>query len=379
MSNEPKKVIVSGVTGQDGSYMVDYLLANTPHLVYGMIRRTAKPDYSNLAGALNNPRFQFVTGDLSDTTSIDNVVRQVKPDYFINLAAQSFVASSWTLAESTIDITGLGVVRVLEALRKHTPQCRLYSAGSSEEWGDVIYSPQDEKHPMRPRSPYGCAKCLAHHAVKVYRESYGLYAVHGVLTNHESPRRGREFITKKITLGVARIAAAIKAGQPFEPLEVGNVNARRDWSHAKDFVEGMWLMLNQEKPTEFVLASGETHSVREFIEKAFTAAGIDGIWRNAWTRTHQEPSGGWRGHFSNDPKDEIFRLNDNDALPERDSEGTLVRINPEFFRPAEVELLWGTAERAKKELDWQPKISFDQLVAEMVKTDLAAVGLRPPI
>ena len=179
VSPSPKKVVVTGVSGQDGSYMVDYLLANTDHLVYGMVRRTSKPDYSNLAKALNNPRFQFVVGDLSDTTSIDTLVRALKPDYFINLAAQSFVKASWDAPEMTFDVDAGGVIRCLEAIRKHAPQCRFYSAGSSEQHGDVAYSPQDEKHPARPRSVYGAAKCAAGHVVKVYRESYGLYVVHG--------------------------------------------------------------------------------------------------------------------------------------------------------------------------------------------------------
>lgn len=348
----PKRVLVTGVTGQDGSYMADYLLANTDHLVYGMVRRTAKPDYGNIAGAMKSPRFKLVVGDLSDSQSIDNLVKEIRPDYLVNLAAQSFVGSSWQLPEQTIDVTGTGVARILEAVRKHAPACRTYSAGSSEQWGDVAYVPQDEKHPMRPRSPYGCAKCLASHLVKVYRESYGLYAVHAILTNHESERRGAEFVTRKISLGVARIVAAMKRGEPFEPISLGNVDAKRDWSHAQDFVEGIWLMLNQEKPLEFVLASGECHSVREFVERAFAAAGIAGAWFPGAK-----------------PEDEVFWLQGGTS---QSPSTVLVRIDPAHYRPAEVDLLWGDSAAARLQLGWQPKVSFDELVRRMVASDIAA-------
>lgn len=372
MTDSPKRVLISGVSGQDGSYMADYLLANTSHLVYGMVRRTAKPDYSNLRGALANPRFKLVTGDLSDSASIDNVVKEIRPDYFINLAAQSFVASSWTIPEMTFDVDATGVIRCLEAVRKHVPHCRFYNAGSSEEYGDVITTPQDEKHPPRARSPYGAAKVAARQIVKVYRESHGLYAVQGLLFNHESERRGPEFVTRKITLGVARIAAAIRAGQPFEPIELGNLDSKRDWSHAEDFVDGIWRMLNQEDYRqdsqsdwtlqEYVLASGETHTVRSFIQKAFAAAGIEGMWFNT----------GWQL----DPKDEEYILA-RDGLATK-LKVTLVCINPTFYRPAEVELLLGDPSRAKTELGWAPKISFDQLVERMVRNDCAAIGITFP-
>ncbi len=389
----PKKVIVSGVSGQDGSYMVDYLLANTDHLVYGMVRRTAKPDYGNLAKALNHPRFQLVVGDLSDSQSIDNLVKRLRPDYFINLAAQSFVGSSWDIPEMTFDVDAVGVIRCLEAIRKHAPQCRFYNAGSSEEFGSVQYSPQDEKHPPCARSVYGAAKVAARQIVKVYRESYQLYAVQGLLFNHESERRGHEFVTRKITLGVARIARAIKDGKPFDPIELGNLDSKRDWSHAEDFVEGIWRMVNQETylhrtdgnyqgalegpaetvaridasvkltagiPHEYVLASGETYTVRTFIEKAFAAASI--------------PVVSWNRGLSNDPKDEVYILGDGTGLATKRMVA-LVTVNSAFYRPADVELLIGDSTRARQELGWTPKVSFDQLVERMVRNDLAAVGL----
>lgn len=373
-SSAPKRVLCTGVSGQDGSYMADYLLAHTDHLVYGMVRRTAKPDYGNLKQALGNPRFKLVIGDLSDAHSIDTLVRDIQPDYLINLAAQSFVGSSWTIGEQTIDVTGTGVYRCLEAIRKHAPHCRLYSAGSSEQFGKVAYSPQDEGCPYNPQSPYGAAKCLADHLVKVYRRSYGLYAVHGILFNHESERRGEEFVTRKITLGVARIAKAIRDGQPFEPIRLGNLDAKRDWSHAEDFVEGIWRMVNQEVHRtamrgvlpqhlsrcleEYVLASGQTFTVRSFVEKAFTAAGIEGIWGGEgiderYTRLVQYPGA-------------------------KVTKESLVQIDPAHFRPAEVDLLLGDPTRAKTELGWSPKVSFDELVTRMVRNDCAAAGVELP-
>lgn len=347
-----KKILISGVTGQDGSYMVDYLLTNTDYLIYGMVRRTAKPDYSNLKNALNNPRFSFVVGDLSDSQSINNVVKEIKPDYFINFAAQSFVASSWQVPEQTFDIDAIGVIRCLEAIRRYVPQCRFYNAGSSEEFGDVAYSPQDMKHPLRARSPYGAAKAAARQLVKVYRESYNLYAIQGLLFNHESERRGEEFVTRKITKGVARIAKSIAGfNWDFKPIELGNMDAKRDWSHAEDFVRGVWLMLNQEKPKEYLFASGETHTVKEFVEKAFEAAGIKGVW--------------WKNH--ND-FDEYLLSSDGILTTKRYT--PLVVVNPTFYRPAEVELLLGDPSEAKKELDWRPEISFNDLVKRMVENDI---------
>lgn len=347
-----KKVIITGVTGQDGSYMVDYLINNTNYEIYGIRRRSSNPNLKNLEENLDNPRFKFIIGDLSDSNSIDEIVKDIQPDYFINFAAQSFVGSSWQIPLQTFDVTALGVLRCLEAIRKYSPNCRFYSAGSSEEMGDVLYSPQDLKHPIRPRSPYGAAKASARHITKVYRESYNLFAIHSILYNHESERRGEEFVTRKITKNVGRIYSAIKSQQYFEPLELGNLDSKRDWSHAQDFIEGIWLMLNQDTPKEYILSSNETHSIREFVEKSFQCAGINEF--------------SWIGEKEN----ECLVLPDSLVLEGNVKSKILVKINPKFYRPAEVDLLLGDSNQARSELNWKPKITFEQLVSRMVKNDI---------
>jgi GDPmannose 4,6-dehydratase len=352
MKNMLKKVIITGVTGQDGSYMADYLLENTDYEIYGMVRRTSTNNYHNIKHLLNNNRFKLVIGDLTDSQSIDNIVIQIKPDYFINLAAQSFVGASWQIPEQTFDIDAIGVIRCLEAIRKHAPQCRFYNAGSSEELGNVDYSPQDENHPLKPRSPYGAAKAAARHIVKVYRESYNLYAIQGLLYNHESERRGEEFVTRKITKEVARIKKAIEDNIDFKPLELGNIYAKRDWSHAKDFVKGVWLMLNQSYPKEYLLASGKTYTVKEFIEKAFYFAGIKSYW-------------GYSSKDHSEINEQLFS----------DKQQVLVKINPNFYRPAEVDLLLGNPKKAKEELNWNAEINFENLVELMVKNDLNLINI----
>jgi GDPmannose 4,6-dehydratase len=375
-----KKVIITGVTGQDGSYMVDLLLEETDYEIFGMVRRASTNNYHNIKHLLDNTRFKLITGDLTDSQSIDNIVRDTQPDYFINLAAQSFVGASWQIPEQTFDIDAVGVIRCLEAIRKHAPNCRFYNAGSSEELGNVDYSPQDEKHPLKPRSPYGAAKAAARHIVKVYRESYHLYAIQGLLYNHESERRGEEFVTRKITKNIARIKKALDNNEKFEPLELGNIDAKRDWSHAKDFVRGIWMMLNQEKYNknfpiiiggltedqervhnysknikEYILSSGEAHTVREFVESAFKSAGINGNWSFAGTVGNYAP-----------PENEVFR---------KDTGELLMRINPIFYRPAEVDLLLGDSTEARLKLNWVPEISFDNLVGEMVNYDLQNINI----
>jgi GDPmannose 4,6-dehydratase len=378
-----KKVIITGVSGQDGSYMVEYLLANTDYQIFGMVRRSAKPDYSNIKSSIENPRFKLVMGDLSDSNSIENLIREIQPDYFINFAGQSFVGASWQIAEQTFDVTATGVLRILESIRKHAPQCRFYSAGSSEEMGDVVSVPQTIDHPIRPRSPYGAAKAAARHVTKVYRESYNLYAVHCILYNHESERRGDEFVTRKISKNVARIKYALDNKVNFGPLELGNIDSKRDWSHASDFIDAIWRALNQDiyrsdmvkwlkeckdstnlvynpecsnilnkNLKEYVISSGEMHSIREFVEKAFAVAGIKGQW-----------------YITNDdPKSERYVLINDDGTTDGKS---LMTINPKFYRPAEVQELLGDSSEARGELNWKPKYSFDDLVKVMVLNDIS--------
>jgi len=235
----PKRVLVTGITGQDGSNMVDYLLENTDCLVYGMSRRSSNINLDNCSTFIDNERFQLVYGDLTDGFSLAKLVQEIQPDYFINFAANSFVGCSWDMPEHVMDTNAVGTVRCLEAIRRFQPKCKFYSAGSSEEMGDVDYVPQDKDHPPKPRSPYGVSKVASRFIVKVYRESYGIFAVHGILFNHEGIRRGEEFVTRKITKGVARIYKSLLDGKDFKPLSLGNTDAKRDWSDSEDFVDGV--------------------------------------------------------------------------------------------------------------------------------------------
>ena len=351
-----KTVFITGVTGQDGSHMVDYLLNSTDHIIIGGARRLSIKNHENLDHVKNNSRFHLVNFDLSDVHSINKIVELLKPDYFINLAAQTFVGSSWDFPAQTWECNTTAVIHMLEAIRQYKPTCRFYNAGSSEEYGNVVYTPQDENHPAKPRSPYGASKSAARQLVKVYRESYNLYAIQGLLFNHEGTRRGEEFVTRKITKGVARIKKAIVDGKPFDPIELGNVRAKRDWSDAEDFVDGIWKMLNQDKPNEYVLSSNETHTIAEFAYYAFKAAGIEG---------------GWHGEAESSE----FSITTQDAFKYDPVSSVLIKINPKFYRPAEVDLLLGDSTKARNELKWKPKTSFEQLVEKMVKNDLKQIGL----
>jgi len=384
--NNKKTVFVTGVTGQDGSHMVDYLLKNTDYTIFGGARRLSIKNHENIKHLETNSRFQLINFDLSDAHSISKTIEQIKPDYFINLAAQTFVGSSWDFPTQTWECNTTGVIHILEAIRQHKPSCRFYNAGSSEEYGNVAYTPQDENHPAKPRSPYGASKSAARQLVKVYRESYNLYAIQGLLFNHEGTRRGEEFVTRKITKAVARIKQALINFKTFDAVELGNVNTKRDWSDAEDFVDGIWRMLNQEEyradlknlPTgrlllpgeiaktdqqglvgkirEYVLSSNETHTIKEFVELAFKHAGINGGWHGQGTV-------------------EEFSLVAKDVEKYEAVSSVLVKINPKFYRPAEVDLLWGNSNLVRKDLQWSPKTSFEQLVEKMVKNDLSLLGL----
>ena len=350
---EGKTAIITGITGQDGSYLAELLL-DKGYTVYGLVRRTSQPTQGrNLINHLMvNDNFKLVNGDLTDQSSIDNAVKEIQPDEFYNLGAQSFVPESWRSPTMTADVTGLGALRCLEAIKLVKPDCKFYQAGSSEQFGEVREIPQNELTPFYPRSPYGCAKVFAYEITRNYRESYGLFACTGILFNHESPRRGLEFVTRKVTMTVARIAKGLD-----EYLSIGNVKAKRDWGFAGDYVEMQWRMLQQENPEDFVIATGETHSVQEMIDLAFSRVNLELSWSGEGVDTIAKDQNG------------IVR----------------VKTNPKFFRPAEVDLLVGDYSLAAEKLGWKPATSFSELVEMMVDSDLKIVedalekGLLPPV
>ena len=355
-SNNIGCVIITGVTGQDGSHMVDYLLKNTNLIIFGGVRRLSIYNHSNIKH-INSDRFHLINFDLNDSNNINKVIEKIQPDYFINFAAQSYVACSWDFAKITWETNCTSVIDILEAIKMYKPTCRLYQAGSSEEFGNVSYSPQDENHPLKPRSPYGASKVASRQIIKVYRESYNLYAIQGWLFNHEGTRRGEDFVTRKITKNVARIYNLIKKNENINPIELGNIYSKRDWSDAEDFIDGIWKMLNQEiynknysgTLTEYVFSSNETHTIKEFVELAFKNIDIVGYWKND----------------TNDNINEIFCYNNNN-----NKEIILVKINPSFYRVAEVDLLLGNSNKARNELNWNPNVSFTELVKKMVKNDI---------
>lgn len=324
-----KVALITGVTGQDGSYLAEFLL-NKGYEVHGVVRRsssfaTGRIDHLHHGAGGGKSPLQLHYGDLGDGTGLRRIIEQVLPDEVYNLAAQSHVRISFDQPEYTADVVGLGTLRLLEAVRDHNQRhgrkIRFYQAGSSEMFGEVAEIPQRETTPFHPRSPYACAKCYAHWQTVNYREAYGLFACNGILFNHESPRRGENFVTRKITRSATRIKLGLQ-----DKLTLGNLDARRDWGFAGDYVEAMWLMLQQERPDDFVVATGETHSVREFLDLTFARLGLD---------------------------------------PARH-----VEFDPRFMRPAEVDILIGDSGKAKRILGWEPKIRFRQLVEMMVDADL---------
>ncbi len=339
-----KTAVITGVTGQDGSYLSE-LLIDKGYSVYGMVRRTSQAlaGRNLISHLVGNPNFHLVSGDLADQVSLEKVVSEVNPDEFYNLGAQSFVPESWRSPTSTSNITGLGVLRCLEAIKSFAPECRFYQAGSSEQFGKVVEMPQTEDTPFYPRSPYGCAKVFAHYITKNYRESYDLHASTGILFNHESPRRGTEFVTRKVSLSAARISEGAQ-----EVMEIGNVEAKRDWGFAGDYVKMMWKMMQEESPDDFVISTGETKSVREMIDLCFERAGMNLSWTGEGVDTR--------------------------AI---DSDGVVrVITNPKYFRPAEVDILVGDHSKAKEKLGWEPRTTFRQLMEMMVDSDLELVRER---
>ena len=314
-----RTALITGITGQDGSYLAEYLLAKG-YRVVGIVRRSSTTPYDRIAQLVN--RIELVSADLLDQTSLVDAIGDTKPDEIYNLAAQSFVATSWTQPVLSGEYTAIGVTRMLEAMKRAAPSARFYQASSSEQFGKVVQTPQTETTPFYPRSPYGVAKVYAHWITVNYRESFGLFAVSGILFNHESPRRGLEFVTRKVTDGVARI----KLGQAKE-LTLGNLESRRDWGYAEDYVDAMWRMLQLDQPDDFVIGTGETWTVRQLCEEAFSYVGLD-----------------WREH---------------------------VKIDQRLMRPAEVDLLVADSSKARRILGWEPKVRFPEMVRLMVDADLA--------
>jgi GDPmannose 4,6-dehydratase len=332
-----KRALITGITGQDGSYLSEFLLEQG-YEVHGIIRRTSTFNTDRIDHIYEDPHDEQVRlflhyGDLTDGTTLRRILEEVQPVEIYNLGAQSHVRVSFDSPEYTVDSVGMGTLRLLEAIRDYRQRTsidvRFYQAGSSEMFGKVQEIPQKETTPFYPRSPYACAKVYAHWQTVNYRESYGIFACNGILFNHESPRRGETFVTRKITRAIARIVA----GQQ-KKLYMGNLDSKRDWGYAKDYVKAMWLMLQQDEPDDYVVATGETHSVEEFLDLAFGHANLD--WRN------------------------------------------YVEFDARYLRPAEVDLLIGDPTKAKQKLGWQPSVTFEQLVALMVEADLQALGIAPP-
>jgi|SRR5215472_2689899 len=320
------RALITGITGQVGSYLAEFLL-DKEYEVYGLVRRTSVERYDRLKSIVS--RVNFVQGDLTDQGSLDIAMQQIQPDEVYNMAAQSFVPVSWNQPVLTADVTGLGVLRILEAIHKHSPASKFLQASSSEMFGEVTETPQTEKTAFHPRSPYGVAKVFGHNITVNYRESYGIFACSSICFNHESPRRGIEFVTRKVTQHAARI----KLGLANE-LKMGNLDARRDWGYAGDYVRAMWLMLHQPAADDYVIATGKTRSVRELLDVAFSYVGLD--WRN------------------------------------------YVQLDPGLVRPAEVNYLCGDASKARRVLGWEAETDFRQLIEMMVDSDLAAISAETP-
>ncbi len=319
-----RKAFITGITGQDGSYLAEILLEKG-YEVYGMIRRSSSFNTSRIDHVFSE--VELVFGDLGDGSVLNRLMRTIRPDEVYNLGAQSHVHVSFQIPEYTADVTGVGTLRLLDAIREEGVQCRFYEAGSSEMFGQVRETPQTEETPFHPRSPYGVSKVFGYWITRNYREAYGMYAVNGILFNHESPRRGPTFVTRKIT----RALGAILRGEQ-EELRLGNLDAKRDWGYARDYMEGAWRMLQADEPDDYVLATGETHSVREFLDEAFGYAGLD-----------------WNDHVS---------------------------VDPRYFRPAEVDVLMGDASKARERLGWEPAVRFQELVRMMVDADRERVAVE---
>ena len=336
-----KTAIITGVTGQDGSYLAELLLSKG-YEVHGLIRRHSTPCTERI-DHIDDANFFLHYGDVTDSLGLSNLIRKIQPDEIYNLAAQSHVGISFEVPEYTAEATGVSTLKILEAIRQNKIDTKFYQASTSELFGGLIgTAPQSETTPFHPRSPYAAAKLYSYWITVNYREAYNIFACNGILFNHESPRRGEDFVTRKISIAVAKICAGLQ-----DKLSLGNLDAKRDWGFAKDYVEGMWLILQQKKPDDFVLATGETHTVREFVEAAFEEVGTKITWKGAGVDE--------KGYDSETGK-------------------LLVDVNPKYFRPAEVDLLLGDPSKAQKVLGWQRKVSFRELVKLMIQADLKIYG-----
>lgn len=342
--SSPKKALITGITGQDGSYLAELLLEKG-YQVHGLIRRASNFNTHRIDHLYKDPhkhggRLFLHYGDLSDGSNLNRLLSKIKPDEIYHLGAQSHVRVSFDIPEYTGDVTGLGTIRILDAMREvGLHKTRFYQASSSEMFGKAVELPLKETTPFHPRSPYGCAKVYAYWITRNYRESYGMFAVNGILFNHESPRRGETFVTRKITQGLTRI----KLGKE-QKLYLGNLDAKRDWGYAKDFVEGMWRMLQADTPDDYILATNEMHSVREFVEEAAKNLGMNIVWKGKGA---------------------------NEKGVDKKTGKTIIEIDPNYFRPAEVDVLLGDYAKAKKKLGWKPKVTFKELVRIMTEADLA--------
>lgn len=348
MATTNKRALVTGVTGQDGSYLVELLLEKG-YDVHGIVRRTSAYNRQRIEKTREEAEkkgqvFDLHYGDLSDSSNLHQIIAKVRPDELYNMAAQSHVQVSFSTPEYTADVDGVGVLRLLEGIRNNGLETRFYQASTSELYGKVHEIPQTEETPFHPRSPYGVAKIYGYWITKNYRESYNMHASNGILFNHESPRRGENFVTRKITLTLSKIQAGT-----LDTLWMGNMDAKRDWGYAPDYVEAMWLMLQQDQPDDYVVATGETHTVREFIELAAPYAGFDIVWEGTGT-------------------EEVGR--------DRKTGKEIVKIDPKFYRPAEVDILIGDPAKARKQLKWEPKVTFPKLVEIMMKADLDLVSSK---
>ncbi len=349
-----KKALITGITGQDGSYLTELLIAKG-YQVHGIIRRASSFNTARIDHIYQDPheeprKMVLHYGDLTDSSNLNRILEKVQPDEIYNLAAQSHVGVSFQVPEYTAEVDGVGTLRFLDAIKETGVPARFYQASTSELYGKVQEVPQNEKTPFYPRSPYGAAKLYAFWITVNYREAYGLFACNGILFNHESPRRGETFVTRKITRAVTRICAGLQ-----EKIYLGNLDAKRDWGYAPEFVEAMWLMLQQNEPQDYVIATGETHSVREFTERAFRHFGIHLAWQG-------------KGQDEVGVIDEVLP---GTIKPRRQfSPGeVLVQIDPRYYRPTEVDLLIGDASKAREQLGWQPKTTFAELVSIMVEAD----------